>query len=78
VQRLADLGGVRVRRTPRADSTALGAAMQAGLAAGAWPDVDAIPPIPEDLVAEPRLADREAERERWAEAAALARGPAAP
>ena len=37
VQRLADLAGVGVRRTARADSTALGAATLAGLAAGVWP-----------------------------------------
>ncbi|HET8952470.1 MAG TPA: FGGY family carbohydrate kinase [Solirubrobacteraceae bacterium] len=73
VQRLADLGGIRVRRTPRADSTALGAAMQAGLSAGAWASVDAIPEVPADLVAEPQLDDREAERERWAEARGIAR-----
>jgi len=72
VQRLADLGGVRVRRTPRADSTALGAAMLAGLAAGVWSRVDEIPPIPADIVAEPGLGDRAAERERWAAARQLA------
>ncbi len=72
VQRLADLGGIQVRRAPRADSTALGAAMLAGLAAGAWPDVDAIPPIPADLVAEPGPGTRAAERSRWAEARGLA------
>jgi glycerol kinase len=72
VQRLADLGGIQVRRAPRADSTALGAAMLAGLAAGAWPDVDAIPPIPADLVAEPRPGTRAAERSRWSEARGLA------
>jgi glycerol kinase len=71
VQRLADLGGVRVRRTPRADSTALGAAMQAGLAAGAWSSLEEIPPVAPDLEAEPRY-DREAERARWTEAKALA------
>jgi glycerol kinase len=66
VQRLADLGGVEVRRTPRADSTALGAATMAGLAAGVWQDVDALPEIAPDLVAEPRPAGRGEERARWA------------
>ncbi len=74
VQRLADLGGVRVQRTSRADSTALGAAMLAGLAAGAWSSSDEIPRVAADLVAEPRECDREAERARWAAATELARG----
>ena len=69
-QRLADLAGVRVQRTARPDSTALGAAMLAGLAAGVWDDLDAVPEVPVDLVAEPALSDAEraAERERWAAA----------
>jgi glycerol kinase len=72
VQRLADLGGIGVRRAPRADSTALGAATLAGLAAGFWPDLDALPEMPADLVAEPRLAHRESERVRWAVAREVA------
>jgi glycerol kinase len=73
-QRLADLVGVPVQRTTRADSTALGAAMLAGLAAGVWQRPEALPEIPSDLVAEPGLppADRARERERWAEARELA------
>jgi glycerol kinase len=73
VQRLADLSGVRVQRTARSDSTALGAATLAGLAAGAWHGVEALPEIPLDLAAEPRLApsEREHERERWAAAREL-------
>jgi glycerol kinase len=72
-QRLADLAGVTVQRTARPDSTALGAAMLAGLAAGVWDDLAAIPETASDLVAEPALpaAEREAERERWAHARAL-------
>ena len=72
-QRLADVAGVRVQRTARHDSTALGAATLAGLAAGLWPDLDALPEIALDLVAEPALppADRAQERERWAAACAL-------
>ena len=46
VQRLADLAGVTVRRTARADSTALGAATLAGLAAGVWESPEALPEIP--------------------------------
>ena len=72
-QRLADLAGVTVQRTARPDSTAIGAAMLAGLAAGVWDDLGSIPEIPFDFVAEPALAppDRERERERWAQALAL-------
>jgi glycerol kinase len=70
-QRLADLAGVTVQRTARPDSTALGAATLAGLAAGVWESPEAIPEIPLDLVAEPVLAERERERERWAAAREL-------
>jgi len=74
VQRLADLAGVRVERTARSDSTALGAATLAGLAAGVWDRPEALPEIPLELVAEPALADsqRASERERWAAARDLA------
>jgi glycerol kinase len=73
VQRLADLTGLPVRRTARSDSTALGAATLAGLAAGVWDRPEALPEVPLDLVAEPRLAltQRALERERWAEARQL-------
>jgi glycerol kinase len=70
VQRLADLTGVPVRRTGRADSTALGAAALAGLAAGVWASPDELPEIPVDLAAEPAL-DRAAARDRWAAAREL-------
>ena len=68
VRRLADLTGVRVQRTARADSTALGAATLAGLAAGVWEGPEALPEVPLDLVAEPGLAapERDRARERWA------------
>ena len=66
-RRLADLAGVRVERAARADSTAIGAATMAGLAAGVWKHPAELPEIPADLVAEPQE-DRTAERERWAEA----------
>jgi glycerol kinase len=69
-QRLADLAGVTVQRTARPDSTAIGAATLAGLAAHVWDDLDAIPEIPFDLVAEPAIptSERHAERARWAHA----------
>jgi glycerol kinase len=67
VQRLADLAGARVERTARPDSTALGAAMLAGLAAGLWDTPEAIPDVPVDLVADPSPgeAERSRHRERW-------------
>ena len=55
-QRLADLAGVPSSAPRAPDSTALGAATLAGLAAGVWDDPEAIPEIPFDLVAEPALA----------------------
>lgn len=73
VQRLADLAGVRVQRTARADSTALGAATLAGLAAGVWDRPEALAEIPLDLVAEPELAPGRAH----ARARALGRGAGA-
>ena len=73
VQRLADLAGVGVRRTARADSTALGAATLAGLAAGVWPTPEALPEIPLDLCAEPHMAagERDNARAGWAKAREL-------
>ena len=67
VQRLADLAGVRVERTSRPDSTAIGAAMLAGLAAGVWESAAEIPEIAADLVAEPALSvsERARNRARW-------------
>jgi glycerol kinase len=67
VQRLADLAGLRVERTSRPDTTAIGAAMLAGLAAGVWESPEAVPRIACDLVAEPALpGDARAElRARW-------------
>jgi glycerol kinase len=74
VQRLADLAGVRVERSANPDSTALGAAALAGLAAGVWECPEALPDVPLDIVAEPALATsaRTHHRERWVAARALA------
>ena len=76
VQRLADIAGLRVERTTRPDSTALGAAALAGLAAGVWDRPDELPEIPVDLVAEPELPapERLRLRDRWASARALVAG----
>jgi glycerol kinase len=75
-QRLADLTATRVERTARPDSTALGAATLAGLAAGVWDRPEAVPEVPVDLVAEPALAGaaRERLRARWAAARDLTAG----
>jgi glycerol kinase len=77
VQRLADLSGVRVERTSRPDSTAIGAAMLAGLAAGVWESADAIPEIGADWTAEPALSDDERTRHRARWVAARERAQAA-
>jgi glycerol kinase len=77
-QRLADLAGVRVERAARPDSTALGAAILAGRAAGVWDTDEAVPALAPDLVAEPAMAEaaRADRRERWAHARAIAEGHA--
>jgi glycerol kinase len=79
VQRLADLTGVPIERAARSDSTAIGAALNGGLARGAWSGLGALPPSGADLRAEPALAEpaRRRERERFAEVAALAGSRAA-
>jgi glycerol kinase len=74
MQRLADLAEVPVRRAGRADSTGLGAAALAGLAAGVWDEPGSLPPIAAGTLAEPRPAG--GARERWAAArAAVTSGP---
>jgi glycerol kinase len=74
VQRLADIAAVRVERAVRAEATAIGAAVMAGLAAGFWHGDGELPGVATDLVAEPSWApeERADRRERWAEALALA------
>lgn len=74
VQRLADLADVEVRRAARTEATALGAAIVAGMAAGFWNDVEELPQVAVNRVAEPSLpaSERARQRERWAEAVALA------
>jgi len=75
VQRLADVAGVRARRAVRGESTAIGAAMVAGLAAGFWSDLTEFPPLATDLVAEPSWSagQRESRREQWRSAVELSR-----
>jgi glycerol kinase len=45
MQTQADILGVEVERPSNIESTALGAAMLAGLGAGIWPDIDALSAI---------------------------------
>lgn len=73
-QRIADLASVQVRRSRRAEATAIGAAIAAGLATGFWSHPRELPEVEVDLVAEPALTDahRASLRERWADAVALA------
>jgi glycerol kinase len=68
--RLADLGGVRVRRAVGGEASATGAAMMAGLASGLWKSVDEFGPVATDLVCEPSLSDdvRADLRGRWSDA----------
>jgi glycerol kinase len=74
VQRLADLSGVPIVRAPRADSTALGAALNGGLAKGCWDGVSALPPVDTEAHTEPALdeAARVRDRARFAEVVSLA------
>ncbi|HWF35539.1 MAG TPA: FGGY family carbohydrate kinase [Solirubrobacteraceae bacterium] len=75
-RRLAELAGVRVERAAAREATARGAAMMAGLAAGWWDDIEELPAVAIDLVAEPSgpASERLERRERWAAAVALATG----
>lgn len=71
MQLQADLLGVEVVRPEITETTALGAAYLAGLAAGVWPDRDTISAMwREDRRFEPRLAESERSelRGRWSEA----------
>jgi glycerol kinase len=75
-QRLADLTGVGVARATYRETTALGAALFAGLGAGLYPDLQAaarVRPPTEDYA--PRLAEdrREAAYARWCDAIARVR-----
>ena len=77
MQMQADLTGVTVERPKALESTALGAAFMAGLAAGAWTGVQEVEALRVvDRVFEPRMpaAQREGLRDRWREAVARAKG----
>jgi glycerol kinase len=72
----ADILGVSVVRPSMTETTALGAAFLAGLAAGVWRDVKAISELPrEQRRFEPRLPRSHVEnlRERWNEAVSRAK-----
>ncbi|MDB5445259.1 MAG: glpK, partial [Phenylobacterium sp.] len=75
-QRLADLTGVGVARATYQETTALGAALFAGLGAGLYSDIESaarVRPKTEDFA--PRLshAQREAAYARWLDAVARVR-----
>jgi glycerol kinase len=74
IRRLAELAGVPVRRAVRAEATAVGAAMVAGAAVGFYTETEVRVPVAVDLEAEPSWSatEREAWRDRWARAVALA------
>jgi glycerol kinase len=74
VQRLADLTGVPIERAGRADSTAVGAALNGGLQVGLWAGLDDLPASPHDLRAEPLLTEpqRRGARDRFADVVELA------
>jgi glycerol kinase len=76
LQTLADLGGRAIHRAREFDTTALGAAQLAGLAAGIFASLaDCRARLPEPLGFEPALDDavRAERRSRWAEAIARVR-----
>jgi glycerol kinase len=75
-QRLADLTGVGVARAAYQETTALGAALFAGLGAGIYPDVEAAArarPATEDFTPELARYPREAAYARWLDAVARVR-----
>jgi glycerol kinase len=75
-QRLADLTGVGVARAAYQETTALGAALFAGLGAGIYPDVEAAVrarPATEDFTPQLARHPREAAYARWLDAVARVR-----
>jgi hypothetical protein len=72
----ADLTGIPVYRPDESETTARGAALLAGLAAGVWRSVDDLPPLPSGGTwFEPRLsaAQRDEGYARWQRAVAFVR-----
>jgi glycerol kinase len=68
MQTQADVLGVEVERPSNIESTALGAAMLAGLGAGIWPDIDALSAIRNTerlFEAETQPRDRKAKLKTW-------------
>ena len=77
MQFLADILGVPVERPANVESTATGAATAAGLAAGVWPNLDALQSLRAvDRTFEPAMTDdeRHHRRDTWSRAVARARG----
>ncbi|MGE5175431.1 MAG: glycerol kinase GlpK [Hyphomicrobiales bacterium] len=76
MQLQADLLGVPLVRPAMAESTALGAALLAGIGAGLWPDRGAAPVSSRARVVRPRIgrAERERRARAWSEAVSLLLG----
>ncbi|MGE3821834.1 MAG: FGGY-family carbohydrate kinase, partial [Isosphaeraceae bacterium] len=74
----ADLLGLNLRRSPQTESTALGAALLAGLGAGLWPDAARASALLESGTREVRPSRDDAWRRetlrRWEQAVATVRG----
>jgi glycerol kinase len=73
----ADLLGVRVSRPANLETTALGAALLAGLAVGVWrgeSDLSAVRTAERTFAPRMRRAERERRRRLWHRAVARARG----
>ena len=68
LQRQADVLGLPVLQSPQIESTALGAALLAGLRVGVWPSLDGLRRLGEEArLFEPRLAEpnRRRQLQRW-------------
>lgn len=78
MQTQADLSGIPVDRPAMRETTALGAAIAAGLATGVWTDIDELRFINANnrTVFEPKLnkADRAGMRSQWERAVQMSRG----
>lgn len=73
----ADVLGMPIRRSAEAETSVRAAALLAGLGAGMWPTLGALPPLPGgETVFEPRWSETEREEhvERWRRAAERAKG----
>lgn len=73
----ADVLGIPIRRAAEAETSVRAAGLLAGLGAGTWPSIEALPPLPGgETVFEPRWNDAEREEHvaRWRRAVERAQG----